>query len=75
MMVNNSNILLHCHLDRSFGLSCEGNHGACALYSGTPLTQSPRSQKDLTLLMGDLINNGFHKKMYGRFAERLKKWL
>ena len=37
-------------------------------------TRSPMGQKKLAMLMGDRINEGFfYRKMYGRFAGRLKK--
>ena len=43
-------------------------------YSGTPLIRSPMRQKNLAVLMGDRINEGFfYNKMYGRFAGRPKK--
>ena len=45
------------------------------VHSGNPLIRSPMGQKNLAVLTGDRINEGFffYKKMYGRFPGRPKK--
>ena len=71
-MVNNNFIALSFRLVIWTGL-LRKSYLACTVYSGTLLTQSPMSQKNLALLMGDHINKGFSQENVWPFCQVPKK--